>query len=126
MERTLMFTDWKNSLCENRYSNKSSLQIQSFPHQDSSDILYRNKKKSVIHRKEEKTLKRQRNLNNKEIAKESQPLKSKHLYIHINQNMDLHKHTYAHKNMCNYTYLILDKGAKKSLDSRTYSCTDVA
>jgi hypothetical protein len=67
MKRHPMLTDRQNQYCENGYATKSNLHVQCNPHQNSSDILHRDRKiNPKIHTETQKTLNSQSNPQKKE------------------------------------------------------------
>ena len=74
MQRCSMFLGRKNQYCENDYTTKFNLQIQSDPYQITNDIFHRTRtKKFAIHMETHKTLNSQSSLEKEEWSWRNQP-----------------------------------------------------
>jgi hypothetical protein len=62
MERSPILMNWQNHYCENSYTAKSDLYVQSNSHQNSNDTLHRNREiDPKVHMEAQKTLNNQSN-----------------------------------------------------------------
>ena len=70
-----MFLGWKNQYCENDYTTKGNLQIQSDPYQITNGIFFKelDQENFTIHMKVQKTPNSQHNLDKEEWSWRDQP-----------------------------------------------------
>ena len=74
MEKYTVFMDWKNQYCQNDYTTKCNLQIQSDPYQITNGIFHRTRsKKLTIHMETQKTPNWQSNPEKEEWSWRNQP-----------------------------------------------------